>query len=70
MEAKTEDLLPVIGPSPNAPGVIHVFGFSGHGFQLVPVVGAIVSDLLVHGRTDRQVEAFAAERLMTRKAAA
>ena len=70
MEAKTADLLPVIGPSPNAPGVIHAFGFSGHGFQLVPVVGAIVCDLLVHGKTERQIEAFAAKRLMARKAAA
>jgi sarcosine oxidase subunit beta len=70
MEAKTRDLLPVIGPSPNAPGVVHAFGFSGHGFQLVPVVGAIVCDLLLHGKTGRQIDAFAAERLMARKAAA
>jgi sarcosine oxidase subunit beta len=70
MEAKTQDLLPVIGPSPDVPGVIHAFGFSGHGFQLVPVVGAIVCDLLVHGRTKRQIAAFRAERLMTRRAAA
>ncbi|MCR2702816.1 FAD-dependent oxidoreductase, partial [Salmonella enterica] len=40
LEAKTDDMLPVIGPSPNAPGVLHAFGFSGHGFELVPVVGA------------------------------
>lgn len=70
IEARTEDLLPVIGPSPNASGVIHVFGFSGHGFQLVPVAGAIVCDLLVHDRTERQITAFAAERLMRRRAAA
>jgi sarcosine oxidase, subunit beta len=70
MEAKTDDLLPVIGPSPNAPGVVHAFGFSGHGFQLVPVVGAIVCDLLLHGKTERQIDAFAAKRLMARKAAA
>ncbi len=70
MEAKTEDLIPVIGLSPNAPGVVHAFGFSGHGFQLVPVVGAIICDLLVHGGTQRQIAAFTAERLMARKAAA
>jgi sarcosine oxidase, subunit beta len=70
MEAKTDDLVPVIGASPNAPGVIHVFGFSGHGFQLVPVAGAIVSDLLLHGKTSRQIAGLAAERLMTRRAAA
>ena len=70
MEAKTDDLIPVIGPSPNAPGVFHVFGFSGHGFQLVPVVGSIVCDLLVHGGTQRQIGGFKPERLMPQKAAA
>jgi sarcosine oxidase subunit beta len=70
IEAKTRDLLPVIGASPNAPGLFHVFGFSGHGFQLVPVVGAILRDLIVQGRTERQIAAFAPERLMTKRAAA
>ena len=70
MEAKTDDLIPVIGLSPNASGVVHAFGFSGHGFQLVPVVGAIICDLLVKGRTERSIAAFAAERLMPHKAAA
>jgi sarcosine oxidase, subunit beta len=70
IEAKTRDLLPVIGASPNVPGLFHVFGFSGHGFQLVPVVGAILRDLIVQGRTERQIAAFAPERLMTKRAAA
>lgn len=70
IEAKTQDLLPVIGASPNAPGVFHAFGFSGHGFQLVPVVGSIICDLALHGKTERQIAGFAAERLMTRRAAA
>ncbi|NTE89368.1 NAD(P)/FAD-dependent oxidoreductase [Agrobacterium rubi] len=64
MEAKTEDYLPVIGASPGAQGVYHAFGFSGHGFQLVPVVGAILADLIVYGGTNRQIEAFAPSRLM------
>lgn len=70
LEAKTEDLLPVIGPSPNAPGVFHVFGFSGHGFQLVPAVGAAVAELVTQGGTKRPIAAFAAERLMGLRAAA
>jgi sarcosine oxidase subunit beta len=70
IEAKTRDLLPVIGPSPKAAGVFHVFGFSGHGFQLVPVVGAIVCDLIVEGRTDRDIAAFAPSRLMSERVAA
>jgi len=70
IEAKTRDLLPVIGASPNAPGLFHVFGFSGHGFQLVPVAGAILCDLIVEGGTQRQIAAFAPERLMAKRAAA
>ncbi|UUZ73222.1 FAD-binding oxidoreductase [Polaromonas sp. P1(28)-8] len=70
MEAKTEDHLPVIGASPNASGAYHAFGFSGHGFQLVPVVGAILADLIVHGGTNRPIEGFSADRLMQRRATA
>lgn len=64
LEAKTEDLLPVIGPSPNAPGVYHAFGFSGHGFQLIPIVGITLAELILNGRTDRPIEALDARRLM------
>ena len=64
LEAKTDDMLPVVGPSPNAPGVIHAFGFSGHGFQLVPVVGAAIADLVRHGATGRAIQNLDARRLM------
>jgi sarcosine oxidase subunit beta len=64
MEATTRDHLPVIGASPNASGVYHSFGYSGHGFQLVPVVGAIMAELIVHGGTNRSIGAFSAARLM------
>ncbi|OZI34682.1 FAD-dependent oxidoreductase [Bordetella genomosp. 10] len=66
LEAKTEDLLPVVGPSPNAPGVFHAFGFSGHGFELVPVVGATMADLVLRGGTRRPIQNLKAERLMAR----
>jgi len=64
LEAKTSDLLPIVGPSPNAPGVFHAFGFSGHGFQLIPIVGAVMTDLIVRGRTDHAIAALDARRLM------
>lgn len=70
IEAKTADLLPVIGPSTRAPGLVHAFGFSGHGFALVPVVGTILCVLLVHGRTSRQIAAFAGDRLARAREAA
>jgi sarcosine oxidase, subunit beta len=68
IEGTTADHLPVIGVSPNASGCYHAFGFSGHGFQLVPVVGAILTDLIVHGSTNRPIESLGAERLMQRQA--
>ena len=70
IEAKTADLLPVVGESPVAPGVFHAFGFSGHGFQLVPVVGAIIADLVLKGSTHRDVAGLAPQRLMDRQVAA
>lgn len=70
MEATTRDHLPVICASPNARGAFHAFGFSGHGFQLVPVVGAIMADLVIRGGTDRSIGAFSAARLMAGRAAA
>jgi sarcosine oxidase subunit beta len=70
MEAKTRDLLPVLGPSPTAPGLFHSFGYSGHGFQLVPVAGAIIRDLVVEGGTQRPIGAFRPERLMPAREAA
>ena len=70
IEAQTADHIPVIGASPHAPGLFHAFGFSGHGFQLVPVVGAILTDLVTEGATRRAIAAFAPQRLMQEKAAA
>jgi sarcosine oxidase, subunit beta len=64
LEAKTADKLPVVGPAVNAPGVFHAFGYSGHGFELVPVVGAALADLIVHGSTRRAIGALSAQRLM------
>lgn len=70
IEAQTSDHIPVIGLSPNAPGLVHAFGFSGHGFQLVPVVGAILAELVCEGRTRREIAAFAPGRLMQERAVA
>lgn len=70
MEAMTRDHLPVIGFSRGAPGLIHAFGFSGHGFQLVPSVGRVVADLACKGQTDHDLGAFDVERLSKERAAA
>ncbi len=69
IEAKTIDHLPVIGASPRADGIYNAFGFSGHGFQLVPVVGSILADLIVHGGTNRSIAPLSAQRLLPPMAA-
>ena len=37
----------MIGLSVTTPDLIHAFGFSGHGFQLGPVVGEIIAELII-----------------------
>lgn len=70
IEAQTRDHIPVIGASPTAPGLFHSFAYSGHGFQLVPVLGEIMKDLVVDGATSRSISAFAPARLMQGRQAA
>lgn len=62
IEAFTPDNIPVIGPSPRAPGLFHAFGFSAHGFQLSPVVGRIIAELVVDGHSALPIKAFRVER--------
>jgi sarcosine oxidase subunit beta len=61
-EGRMADEIPVIGPSVSAPGAYHAFGFSGHGFQLGPIVGRALADLIVDGATDLPIEPFAVDR--------
>ena len=56
------DDIPVIGPSSTEPGVFHAFGFSAHGFQLGPVVGGIVADLVAEGRSAHPIAPFSITR--------
>lgn len=65
IEGFTPDQIPVIGPAVHAPGLVHAFGFSAHGFQLSPVVGRIVSELILDGRTGLPIEPFRADRFQT-----
>ncbi|HTZ38424.1 MAG TPA: FAD-binding oxidoreductase [Stellaceae bacterium] len=62
LEALMPDQIPVIGPSRVAPGLWHAFGFSGHGFQLSPIVGSLLADLIVDGESPLPLEPFRADR--------
>lgn len=69
IEAETPDRLPVIDYSPTAEGIVHVFGFSGHGFQLGPICGVAVADLVTRAATDLPIHPFAARRFVLPAAA-
>ena len=62
LEGKTPDGIPYIGPSPNNPGLWHVFGFSGYGFQLAPAVGEAVARSLLDGNLHLDLAHFAPDR--------
>ncbi len=51
IEAYMPDDKPALGFSPGTPGLIHCFGFSGHGFQLGPGAGAVVAELALDDKT-------------------
>jgi sarcosine oxidase subunit beta len=68
IEGVMPDDIPVIGPSRTTPGLFHAFGFSGHGFQLGPVMGAILSELILDGATPTPIAAFDIGRFLPRPA--
>jgi sarcosine oxidase, subunit beta len=59
VEGFMPDQIPVIGPSRTQSGLVHAFGFSAHGFELSPIVGRIVADLVQDGRTSLPISPFA-----------
>lgn len=64
LEGTTRDHLPVIGPSLTAENLFHVFGFSGHGFQLVPATGADVAQMVATGLVPETLIPFSVGRLI------
>jgi len=58
IEGMMPDHLPVIGFSRTTPNLVHAFGFSGHGFQLGPVIGMIVDELIRDGASKSPLEPF------------
>lgn len=58
LEAYTPDNVPILGPSEHSDGLVHSFGYSGHGFQLGPICGVIVADLVTQGGTNLPIVPF------------
>jgi sarcosine oxidase, subunit beta len=62
MDGQMPDQIPVIGFSATTPRLVHAFGFSGHGFQLGPVIGLIIAELIDQGQSLSPIAPFAPER--------
>lgn len=63
MDAYSPDEHAIIGRLPGLPKAVVLYGFSGHGFKLAPVMGKIAADLVVDGSTSFNIELFSPERI-------
>jgi len=66
IEGFMPDNIPVISPSVKVSNLFHAFGFSAHGFQLSPIVGRIISEMVLDGKTDLPIESFHIQRFNKR----
>jgi sarcosine oxidase len=53
-----------VGFLPGDPHILVVSPCSGHGFKFAPIIGEIVADLLVDGRTAHPIELFRLDRFL------
>jgi sarcosine oxidase subunit beta len=60
--AVTPDENPIIGKISEVHGFLCAVGFSGHGFQHGPVVGRLLSELILEGQTKLDLSPFIYER--------
>lgn len=68
VESFTQDSLPIISPSRRAANLYYSFGYCGSGFQLGPICGQLVSELVLDGASSLPLDAFSIDRF--RRAAA
>lgn len=64
VEGFMPDDIPVISLSRKAPRLVHAFGFSAHGFELGPIGGKIVSELVLEGKSSLPIAPFAVDRFV------
>nr|HET7860060.1 FAD-dependent oxidoreductase [Caldimonas sp.] len=68
IDGEMPDRIPVLGWSATTPNLVHAFGFSGHGFQLGPIVGDVIAELVAQGRSASPLAPFAIERFTKSRA--
>ena len=67
VDGDTADGVCVLGQSETHPGLFHAFGFSGHGFQLGPAVGAVLSELILDGKSGTEIGGLGIGRLRPKR---
>ncbi|EQB37855.1 hypothetical protein M948_04635 [Virgibacillus sp. CM-4] len=56
MDAYTPDNHAIVGELPDTSHLIIASGFSGHGFKLSPMIGKILSELCIDGKTNYHIQ--------------
>ncbi|MEF2074711.1 NAD(P)/FAD-dependent oxidoreductase [Consotaella aegiceratis] len=64
IEGRMPDDIPIIGRSSRHEDAFHAFGFSAHGFQMGPGVGAIMAELIARGETNAPIAPFSIARFL------
>jgi glycine oxidase len=62
----TPDLLPILGPDPEAPNIIYACGHSRNGILLAPLTGDVVAAMLVGEPVLHDLSQFRPERFQGR----
>jgi sarcosine oxidase len=62
MYTMTPDQHFIVGLHPSHTQVAIAGGFSGHGFKFVPVIGEILADLTLRGKTAHPINFLSSER--------
>jgi len=65
IESFMPDNIPVISESQTKNNAYHAFGFSAHGFQLSPIIGRVMSELILDGKPSISLDAFNISRFNT-----
>jgi len=58
IESYMPDNIPVLSASQTHSNAYHAFGFSAHGFQLSPIIGRVMSELILDGQSSLPIEPF------------
>lgn len=62
IEAVCADEVPLLGQLPGIEGLTVATGFSGHGFALSPIIGQVISELILAGRPSHSIAQLSLER--------